>query len=188
MDEHLQAVDGGAALRLSFPEQPGLQGLVDDVHDHLEAAQQVRVYGNAVHVRGHAHGGGVHQDGGGAASRASGGMASAPRSRARAAARVGVDIRQGDPAPGLDNPVGDGPGGAPGPQDEDVPALEADFGRQRGHRPQPVGVVADKAPVPVDHGVHRADLGGPGVQFIDQRDDFLFKGDGDAHPADPQTP
>ena len=42
------------------------KGLVNDIHDDLEAAQPVRVDGNAVHIRGHAHGGGVHQDGGGA--------------------------------------------------------------------------------------------------------------------------
>ncbi len=100
----------------------------------------------------------------------------------------GVDIRQGNPAPLLKNAIGDGPGGAPGPQDEDVPPLEADFGRQRRHRPQPVGVVAGEPAVPVDHGVHRPDFSGPGVQFIDQGDDFFFKGDGDAHPADPQPP
>ena len=99
-----------------------------------------------------------------------------------------VHVRQANPAPGLNNAEGDGPGGAPGPQDEDVPPLEADFGRERRHRPQPVGVVAGEPPVPVDHGVHRPDPGGLGVQFIDQGDDFFFEGDGDAHPADPQTP
>ena len=51
---------------LSFPEQASLQRLVDDVHDDLEAGQKLRVDGNAVKVRGHAYGGGVHQDAGGA--------------------------------------------------------------------------------------------------------------------------
>ena len=69
-----------------------------------------------------------------------------------------------------------------------MPPLEADFGRERRHRPQPVGVVAGEPPVPVDHGVHRPDFGGLGVQFIHQGDNFLLEGDGDAYPADPQPP
>ena len=116
------------------------------------------------------------------------GMASASQVLGQGRGPGGVDIRQGDPAACLDNAKGDGPGGASGPQDEDVPPLEADFGRKRGHRPQPVGVVAGEPSVPVDHGVHRADSGGLGVQFIEQGDDFFLEGDGDAHPADPQTP
>ncbi len=69
-----------------------------------------------------------------------------------------------------------------------MPRFEANFGRERRHRPQPVGVVAGEPPVPVDHGVHRADFSGLGVQLIDQGNDFFLEGDGDAHPADPQAP
>ena len=53
-------------------------------------------------------------------STASRGMASTRRSRARAAARGCVHIRQGDPAAFLQDAEGDGPGGAAGAQDEDV--------------------------------------------------------------------
>ena len=115
-------------------------------------------------------------------------MASPPKSLTKAVARAWSTSVRLTRAAFLDNAIGDGPGGASGPQDEDVPPLEADFGRERGHRPQPVGVVAGQASVPVDHGVHRPDGGGLGVQFIQQGDDLFFKGDGDAHPADPQPP
>ena len=85
-------------------------------------------------------------------------------------------------------PIGDGPGGPAGPEDEDVPRLEADFSRERRHRPQPVGVVAHQPSVAVNHGVHRPDPGGLGVQLINQGNDLFFERDGDAHPADTQPP
>mgnify|MGYP006146334751 CR=1 FL=1 len=70
-----------------------------------------------------------------------------------------------------------------GPQDEYVPPLQTDFGRERGHRPDPVGVVAGQPAVPVDHGVHRPDGPRQGVDAVAKPEHRLLVRDGDVAAA-----